>query len=213
VTRSMAQIELPQTFVVAPATTHQVNDDERGIWVWPLPILADRRPVISDPWGSRRTRADGSIRPHVGVDLMYKRRRRDDLASEYPPGSPNGTRRHFMPDDVPALAASDGIVQLTRWSLRGGSVVIRHAADWATYYTHLAELEVTPDQAVVAGEPIGTAGHDPVDRQELKTLHFELWRGGARRGAVDPEPYLEAWRHVGLTAWSPAGVRNARLVY
>jgi hypothetical protein len=144
---------------------------------------------------------------------MYERRRRDDLASEYPPSCPNGTRRHFMPDDVPALAASDGIVRLTRWSSRGGSVVISHAADWATYYAHLAELEVTPDQEVVTGEPIGTVGHDPLDRQELKTLHFELWRGGASHDAVDPEPYLAAWRHVGLPAWSPAAVRNAGLVY
>jgi hypothetical protein len=144
---------------------------------------------------------------------MYERRSRDDLEREYPSGGPNGTRRYFMPDDVPVLATADGVVRLTRWTSRGLSAVIQHAAGWATFYTHLAELSVAPDQNVVAGEPIGTVGHDPPDPQSLKHLHFELWRGGPRRGAVDPEPYLAAWRQVGLPAWSPPTVRNAGLVY
>lgn len=212
-TRSTVQLELPDDVLVAHPTEHMALGCEPSVWIWPLPILADRRPVISDGWGSRRTRPDGSIRPHLGVDIMYARRRLDDLASEYPPGSPSGTRRFFMPDGVPVLATADGVVRLTRWTSRGLSVVIRHHAAWATYYTHLAEVEVAPDQAVVAGEPIGTVGHDPLDRQRVRHLHFELWSGGTRRGAVDPEPYLAAWTHVGLPAWSPPAVRNAGLVY
>jgi hypothetical protein len=210
--RSTVHVELPDD-VVAHPTARQAISGEAGVWIWPLPILADRWPVISDAWGSRRTRPDGSVRPHLGVDIMYERRSQEDLENEYPPGSPNGTRRYFMPDDVPVLATADGVVRLTRWTLRGLSVVIRHAAGWATYYTPLAELAVAPDRPVVAGEPIGTVGHDPLDRQGLRHLHLELWRGGTRRGAVDPEPYLAAWMHVGLPAWSPPAVRNGGLVY
>jgi hypothetical protein len=211
--RSTVQLDLDDNIVVAHPRPHQAPNDEPSVWIWPLPILADRRPVIASGRGSRRTRVDGSNHSHLGVDVMYERRSWDDLESEYPSGGPNGTRRYFMPDDVPVLATADGVVRLTKWTSRGLSAVIRHAADWATYYTHLAELAVAPDQAVVAGEPIGTVGHDPPDPQSLKHLSFELWRGGTRRGAVDPEPYLAAWRHVGLTAWSPATVRNAGLVY
>jgi murein DD-endopeptidase MepM/ murein hydrolase activator NlpD len=208
--RVTAQPEQAEEVVIAHPAARQALGGERSVWVWPLPILADRWPVISHRCGTRRRSADGSTRPHLGVDIMYERRGRDDLASEYPRGSPNGTRRHFMPDDVPVLAAADGVVRLTAWSSRELTVVVRHAANWTTCYAHLAELDVAPDQAVVAGEPIGTVGHDPADQQGLKCLRFELWSGGTRRGAVDPAPYLAHWRHVGLTAWSPAAASSFR---
>lgn len=184
-----------------------------GSWFWPVPVLGTRRPVISDGWGSRRKNADGTTRPHLGADIMYRRRGPGDLEATFPPGSSNGTRHHFMPDAIPALAASDGIVRVARRGSRGHSVVILHPSCWATYYTHLDELEVRVGQAVAPGAPIGVIGHDPTDGRALKHLHFELWCDGTREGVVDPEPYLAAWNRLTIANWLPPGIRNGGLVY
>jgi hypothetical protein len=198
----------------APANAAHVDGaSSSSLWVWPVPGFGECRPVVSDGWGWRRRGANGKIHRHLGADIMYERGSRYDLDDAFPPGTPSGTPRHFMPDDVPALAASDGIVRLTRWSPRGFSIVIGHANGWATYYTHLERLSVVPDQVVAAGQPIGFVGHDPTAAPAVRHLHFELWRHGRRLSAVDPEPYLAAWRCLALINWSPPTIRNAGLVY
>jgi hypothetical protein len=181
-------------------------------WLWPVPTLGDRRPVISDGWGSRRTRLDGTTRPHRGVDLMYPRRP-GELATAYPPGTPNGTPRFFMPDGIPALAAAAGTIRVARRTSRGHTVVIAHASGWATFYTHLDKLSIEPGQPVAAGQPIGIIGGDPTDRRRLKHLHFKVWRHGTQASAVDPAPYLAAWQRAAIPTWQPPTVRNGRLVY
>lgn len=182
-------------------------------WVWPIPTLGDRAPVISDGWGSRRTRPDGTTRSHLGADLMYRRMEPLDLRGVFPPGTKNGSAWHFMPDNVPVLAAGEGVVAFAGPTARGFTVVIEHAADWATYYTHLAQLDVAAGQRVSPGTSLGSVGFDPTDRRKLKHLHFELWRGRARDGAIDPAPFLAAWPTVTSTVYPLFAVRNAGLVY
>lgn len=187
-------------------------------WVFPVPSLGDREAVISDGFGSPRTRADGSKERHLGADLMYRRRDARDLIAVYAPGSVNGTKGYFMPDGIPALAASSGVVAFAASTPVGNTVIVHHANGWATYYTHLSSLSVARGESVVAGQPIGIIGGSPADGAHLKHLHVELWERGSRSSVVDPAPFLNAWARVAISSWTPSAriaiaPRNAGLVY
>jgi len=177
-------------------------------------MVNGRRPVISDGADSWRTAADGSRMPHGGVDIMFRRASRDDLADEFPPGTPNGSRLFYMPDGVLALAASRAFVWSAGWTPKGYAVVLDHDVrqlgarqPWATFYAHLSRLFVDETsrgrggQLVEAGQPLGVVGYSPLDSQRLMHLHFELWRGGAA-ARVDPAPHMRAW---GVIAVDPEG--------
>ncbi len=180
-------------------------------WVFPVPDLGDRRPEISDGWASRRHK-DGARVLHLGADIMFRRRSRADLVESFRPGTSNGTENYFMPGNVPALAASSGIVTFAKWTGVGFTVQLRHPDGWTTYYTHLSFLSVALGQAVTAGQPIGIVGYDPKDPRRLIHLHFELWRSHRRSGAVNPGPYLDAWERRALPGILPA-LRNGGLTY
>lgn len=200
---------MPRGAVAAPASA----------WVFPVPTLGDRRAEISDGWGSPRTLPDGTTIQHLGADIMFRRRDVHDLIAVYRPGTVNGERWYFMPDNVPALAAAAGVVHFARSTPVGFTVIIRHPTGWATYYTHLSSLAVSTGDTVTAGQPIGIIGGNPADRMPIKHLHFELWKHGTRAGVVDPRPYLDAWPHVTLmNDWTPGApittaLRNAGFVY
>jgi hypothetical protein len=180
-------------------------------WVWPVPAFEGYRPVVSDGWGSIRRSPDGTARSHLGADIMFRRRSAADRSAEFPAGTAGGSKAHFMPSGVVALGAADGVVRFAAVTRRGSTVVIRHAGGWSSYYTHLESLRVAVGDAVRAGQPIGIVGHDPTDPRGLRHLHFELWRGHKRSGAIDPAPYLAAWERVAV---EPAQlVRNGGLTY
>lgn len=177
-----------------------------GPWVFPVPSLGDRRAEVSDGWGSPRHNPDGSRRLHLGVDVMFRRRSRNDLIDVFKPATPHGTPHYFMPDNVPVLAVAAGVVVFAEWTARGFTVRIRHTNGWTSRYTHLALLAVETEQRVIAGQPIGSIGWDPTDRRRVMHLHFELWRGSTGRVAVNPKPYLDAWQHRAIEWAAP---RNA----
>ncbi len=164
-----------------------------GTWVWPMPTFRGRAPVVSSGWGSPR---DGGERRHRGVDVMFKRAHREEFVAEFPPGTPDGSKGYFVPPGTVAVAASDGRIWSAGWAPGGYAVVIDHGKPWATYYAHLASLQVTAGDRVRAGQPLGVVGADPLDAQELRHLHFALWYGGAGDSAIDPEPVMRAWRVV-----------------
>lgn len=168
-------------------------------WVVPVPTLDDRPVAISNEFRAS-SRAE-----HLGVDLMYRRREPLDLAALFPPRTTHGTTQFFMPDDVPALAAAAGTVAFASMTPVGHSVIVQHPDGWATYYTHLRALAVARGQVVRAGEVIGTIGASPRDGEHLKHLHFELWRGGKRTGAIDPAPHLATWSRIAMP-WPHAEV-------
>jgi murein DD-endopeptidase MepM/ murein hydrolase activator NlpD len=187
-TNSQLAASPPAAFVTAPLSPPP------GRWVWPLARWQGRAPAISDGFGSTRAlESRGGI--HRGVDLMYRRRSLRDLAAQFPPQAPHSTW-HFMPAGTLVLATADGEVWSAGDTARGGTIVLSHGAPWASYYTHLAMVLVSPSkrgsskQRVRAGQPIGIVGADPTDRQGLAHLHFELWRGGNGTASVDPEPLL-----------------------
>jgi len=179
-----------------------------GRWVWPVGVWQGRRPEITDGFSSKRRTPAGDIIPHGGVDIMYRRQSGDTWRA----GTPHGTPNFVMPDDRAALAASDGVVWFAANTPRGWTVIVDHTPrKLATYYTHLSSLLVTTKQKVSAGTPIGIIGADPLDREHLMHLHFEVWRGGAS-DRVDPQPLMASWEYVRDPA-EPASAliaRNAR---
>lgn len=164
-----------------------------GTWVFPVPSLGDRPAVISNPFKASA---------HLGVDIMFKRRDARDLIAVFPTGTSNGTPLFFIPDNVPAFAASAGAVTFAANTSVGHTVIFQHTNNWSTYYTHLSTLAVAKGQQVPAGQTLGTIGASPTDGQHLVHMHFEMWNGHRRSGAVDPAPYLAAWSRVSLP-WSP----------
>jgi Peptidase family M23 len=151
-----------------------------------------RKPEISDGFQGRRRSSSGEPIRHGGVDLMYRR-----VASDrWPAGSANASRHYVMPPRRAALAASSGRIWSASYTPRGWTVVIDHAPrNLATYYTHLSQLLVVPQQDVRAGQPIGIIGADPLDAAHLLHLHWEVWRGGAA-DRFDPEPLLKTWEYL-----------------
>lgn len=176
-------------------------------WIHPAPTLGERPAVVSNPFRARAS-SDGKAREHLGVDLMYRRKDTRDLVALFPAGTPGGSALFFMPDGIPALAASAGVVTFARMTGIGNTVILRHPSGWTTYYTHLAALAVQPGVSVVAGQPLGTIGASPADPAHLRHLHFELWNDATRAGAVDPDLFLTAWPRV-TAAWSPTLVASA----
>ena len=210
-TGDSATADAPSAPLTVPAVT--------SAWVFPVPDLGDRRAQISDGWGSPRTLPDGTTTQHLGADIMFRRRSARDLIAVFKPGTANGERWYFMPDNVPALAASAGVVHFAQSTPVGFTVVIRHPTGWATYYTHMTSLAVSKGDNVVAGQPLGIIGGNPADgMRSLKHLHFEMWKHGTRAGVLDPLPYLVSWPHVAIADWTPdtsiaVAPRNARFAY
>jgi hypothetical protein len=191
----------------AAARTVEVIEPTLAGWTVPVPTLGDRQAVVSNEFRTN------DPHQHLGVDLMFRRRDSRDLVAVYPPKTSNGTTLFFMPEGVSALAAAAGTVSFADMTGMGNSVIIQHPNGWATYYTHLSSLAVKRGDLVRAGQPLGTIGASPLDGEHLKHLHFELWRGGTRSGAVDPAASLATWTRV-ASPWSPPSgplvARNAR---
>ena len=141
-----------------------------------------------------------------------------------PPGAAGfaeGTASHGYPaTDIFAVvgtkfvAVTDGVVDFTStkdlWdptcddpALRGGLSVAIIGDDGLRYYgSHLSAITagIAPGIRVKAGQLLGLVGNTGDARNTLSHLHFgisrptypEDWK--ARRGQVDPFPYLQAWR-------------------
>ena len=216
---SLGLVMLGGGVAVASALALRTSRDGASVgtaaWIHPVPSLGDRNAVISNEFRASDS-DDGKARQHLGVDLMYRRRDARDLIAAFPIGTAGGTRLFFMPERVSALAASAGVVAFAGNTTFGNTVIIRHANGWATYYTHLATLEVRQGASVLAGQAIGTIGASPKDTTHLRHLHFEMWRDGIRSSAVDPAPYLDAWSRTEIQDWIPTPSitpRNAGFAY
>ena len=170
-----------------PAPVAQVG---AGRWVFPVPAWSGRSAAISSGFGMRGDEM------HLGVDIMFRRRTPSDLAERFPRKTANGSTMHCMPDAIPALALSEGVVRFAGNTPRGWTVIIDHAVGITSYWTHLSALllrEVkrgSHGPRVVAGQPLGLIGFDPKDPARLKHLHLELWQGGQRSRAFDPATWL-----------------------
>jgi murein DD-endopeptidase MepM/ murein hydrolase activator NlpD len=101
--------------------------------------------------------------------------------------------KHFGTDIVtkpksPVLAALDGTVIFTGWTMETGYVIeIQHVNNLVSVYKHNASLLKEAGDLVRAGEAISVVG----DSGELYTsgphLHFEIWYKGS---PLDPEKHI-----------------------
>lgn len=120
----------------------------------------------------------------------------------------------FAPEGAKFVAVTDGVIDFVsyedRWdpehddlALRGGLCVAILGEDGVRYYgSHLSAIEpgINPGVRVTAGQVLGYVGRTGNARTTPSHLHFgishptypEDWR--ARRGEVDPFPFLVAWR-------------------
>ena len=88
----------------------------------------------------------------------------------------------------PVYATFDGRVRVTTY-VRGGYgnlVIIRHDNGLETYYGHLSEISVEPDEWVTAGQVIGKGGN--TGRSTGSHLHFEMRYKGH---TFDPERLID----------------------
>ena len=109
----------------------------------------------------------------------------------------------FAPLGAPILACADGLVFSVGWNDVGGNRLwLRDSEGNEFYYAHLSAF--TPiarnGMHVKAGEMLGFVGNTG-DAQGTPThLHFEVHPSAllfmGYDGAVNPTPYLDAWKHL-----------------
>ncbi|HET7566420.1 MAG TPA: M23 family metallopeptidase [Gaiellaceae bacterium] len=109
----------------------------------------------------------------------------------------------FAPLGTPVLACADGVVFSVGWNRVGGWrlwLVDREGNEF--YYAHLsAYSSFGVDGAIVhAGDVLGFVGDSGDAEGTPDHLHFEVHPVSllplGYDGAVDPDPYLRAWRRV-----------------
>ncbi|ETI67314.1 murein hydrolase activator EnvC family protein [Neobacillus vireti] len=92
-------------------------------------------------------------------------------------------------NNVPIVAAADGVVSVAHYSSSYGNVVyISHSINgqvYTTVYAHMSGYQVSPGQTVSKGQRIGTMGN--TGDSHGQHLHFELYKGPwAYHSAINP---------------------------
>ncbi|OQW95678.1 MAG: hypothetical protein BWK79_01670 [Beggiatoa sp. IS2] len=112
-----------------------LNPAWRMTTVSPLPLIQPVKGRIAESsFGSRRYFNGEPRNPHSGLDIT-------------------------APQNTPVLATADGIVVNTgNYFFNGNTVFIDHSQGIVTMYCHLQEIDVSPGQSVVRGQPVGKVG-------------------------------------------------------
>jgi len=124
--------------------------------IWPV------QGALTGTFGNRIDPFEGGGSFHTGVDI----------------GSPHGT---------PVAAAADGVVTTANYMSRYGKlVVVQHGkSSYTTYYAHLSDFYVRPNQVVRRGEVIGRVGRS--GRTTSSHLHYEV---RLNHGPINPYRFL-----------------------
>ncbi len=168
-------------------------------WLWPVPMVVDNPPVISDGYGRRkRVGKDGKPKGHFGLDIMHARRKGDDRDI-----GAVGSKNFITYPTEEAIAVGDGMVQEIGHTSTGNFVRINHRVGGRSIlsvYRHLMNVrpEVKKGALIAAGAPLGLLGDDPSNLADPIHLHFELWDIGRTRlypdATFDPVEVMGQWK-------------------
>ena len=171
----------PPRFMKARRNKRPVRIARSPSPVWPLPALNGREPVILE------------TNHPCGIELAYARASDDDLRQQCPPGTPNGTEAHFMPQTAAVLSFDDGVITFAGRLGKTFGMIINHGNGWASHYRNLktlacirTDLYSPREQYVRAGKTIGHVGAP--DPEGFRRLYFELWRADRDRRFVPVDP-------------------------
>ncbi len=93
----------------------------------------------------------------------------------------------LAPKNTPILAALDGYVFTSDWTLETGNTIgIQHRNNIITFYKHNSSLLKKVGDQVKAGEAVAVVGNTGT-LSNGPHLHFELWHNGHH---VNPEDYI-----------------------
>jgi Peptidase family M23 len=160
-------------------------------------------PTPATPSPAILARFPGAVFPVVGT-YTYT-----DTFGAYRADMPN---HQHEGDDIfasygsPVVAVQDGtITGVSTTPIGGNNIHLTTSRGDYFYYAHLSRFAtgLVQGQQVVAGQTIGYVGDTGDAKGTPPHLHFEIHPGGGP--AVDPTPYLDAWRAAGhLVATSPS---------
>lgn len=136
----------------------KLNFYDRNI---PLGMPLRDSPPVSSEYGRPRYNADGTQRPHEGIDFAV----------------PTGTN---------VYTTADGIVENV-WTDRtcGKAVKIKHSDEFQTLYCHLSQQLVNKGDTVTKGQLIALSGN--TGASDGAHLHYGIKRNGTY---VDPRAFI-----------------------
>lgn len=156
-------------------------------WCWPLRLLNNKAPSISDGF---HPRGDMSVRGglgHRGQDIMYRKL----LPS--PPKLPWSSLWYHIPPATPVIAANHGMVFRAGKLSTGHHVILDHGEHLGTGYYHLSELAPGIQEGAVVrmGQSLGIVGFNPIE-YHLAHLHFDVAIAGH---FIDASKYMRVWHY------------------
>jgi hypothetical protein len=151
-------------------------------------------PTPATPSPAILARFPGAVFPVAGI-YTYT-----DTFGAYRANTPGGHEGDdiFASYGTPVVAVQDGVITGVGTTPIGGNNIhlTTRRGDYF-YYAHLSRFAtgLVQGQQVVAGQTIGYVGDTGDAKGTPPHLHFEIHPGGGT--AVDPTPYLDAWRSAG----------------
>jgi murein DD-endopeptidase MepM/ murein hydrolase activator NlpD len=151
-------------------------------------------PTPATPSPEILARFPGAVFPVVGT-YTYS-----DTFGAYRADMPNGHEGDdiFAAYGTPVAAVQDGIITgVSTTTIGGNNIHLTTSRGDYFYYAHLSRFAtgLMQGQQVVAGQTIGYVGDTGDAKGTPPHLHFEIHPDGGP--AVDPTPYLDAWRAAG----------------
>lgn len=99
------------------------------------------------------------------------------ISQEYKPQLHNGIDI-VAPEGTPVVAAGQGVVLYSGWSLDGGNtIILGHPGGYYSYYKHNMRNLVFENQEVMQGDLIAYLGNSG-QKSYGPHLHFEIWKDG-----------------------------------
>ena len=151
-------------------------------------------PAPATPSPEILARFPGAVFPVAGT-YTYT-----DTFGAYRADMPNGHEGDdiFASYGTPVVAVQDGVITgVSTTTIGGNNIHLTTSRGDYFYYAHLSRFAtgLMQGQQVVAGQTIGYVGDTGDAKGTPPHLHFEIHPDGG--AAVDPTPYLDAWRAAG----------------